>query len=78
MKKNITNAAALFAAALILGGFSNLPAKADAALAVNADTAALTDDDAISPLLYGIFLEDVNFAVDGGMYGELIKKGSFE
>lgn len=78
MKKNITHAAALFAAALILGGFSNLPAKADAALTVNADTTALTDADAISPLLYGIFLEDINFAVDGGMYGELIKNGSFE
>ena len=78
MRKNITHAAALFAAALVLGGFSNLPAKADAALNVNADTSALTDANAISPLLYGIFLEDINFAVDGGMYGELIKNGSFE
>lgn len=78
MKKNISHTAALFAAALILGGFSNLPAKADAALTVNADTSALTGANAISPLLYGIFLEDINFAVDGGMYGELIKNGSFE
>ncbi len=33
---------------------------------------------AISPLLYGIFLEDINHAVDGGMYTELIKNRSFE
>ena len=78
MKKNITHAAALFAAALVLGRFSNLSAKAEAELTVNADASALTDADAISPLLYGIFLEDINFAVDGGMYGELIKNGSFE
>lgn len=78
IKKNITHAAASFAVALVFGGFSNLPAKADAALTVNADTAALTDSDAISPLFYGIFFEDINFSVDGGMYWELIKNGSFE
>ncbi|MBO7402111.1 MAG: hypothetical protein J6U10_03870 [Lachnospiraceae bacterium] len=32
----------------------------------------------ISPLLYGIFLEDINHALDGGMYPELIKNRSFE
>lgn len=32
----------------------------------------------ISEHLYGIFLEDINFAVDGGMYAELIKNRSFE
>lgn len=32
----------------------------------------------ISEILYGIFLEDINFAVDGGMYAELIKNRSFE
>ena len=33
---------------------------------------------AISPLLYGIFLEDINFGADGGLNAELVKNGSFE
>lgn len=32
----------------------------------------------ISNLLYGLFLEDINFAADGGLYAELIKNRSFE
>jgi alpha-N-arabinofuranosidase len=33
---------------------------------------------AISPELWGIFFEDINFAADGGLYAELVKNGSFE
>ncbi|MCM1027124.1 MAG: hypothetical protein NC432_11860 [Roseburia sp.] len=32
----------------------------------------------VSPLLYGIFFEDINYAGDGGLYGELIANRSFE
>lgn len=32
----------------------------------------------ISDTLFGLFLEDINYAVDGGMYAELIKNRSFE
>lgn len=32
----------------------------------------------ISDMLYGLFFEDINFAADGGIYGELIKNRSFE
>ena len=32
----------------------------------------------ISDLLYGIFIEDINFAADGGLYAELVKNRSFE
>ena len=32
----------------------------------------------ISDLLYGIFFEDINFAADGGLYGELVINRSFE
>lgn len=32
----------------------------------------------ISPELFGIFLEDINCAVDGGLYAELLKNRSFE
>jgi len=33
---------------------------------------------AISPQMYGIFFEDINFAADGGLYPELVKNRSFE
>jgi len=33
---------------------------------------------AISPTLFGIFFEDINFAADGGLYPEMIKNRSFE
>lgn len=32
----------------------------------------------ISPLLMGIFFEDINYAADGGLYGELIQNRDFE
>ncbi|WP_214079521.1 MULTISPECIES: alpha-L-arabinofuranosidase C-terminal domain-containing protein [unclassified Mesotoga] len=32
----------------------------------------------ISPLLYGVFFEDINHAVDGGLYAELVRNRSFE
>lgn len=31
----------------------------------------------ISPMLYGLFFEDINFAGDGGIYGEYIKNRGF-
>ncbi len=32
----------------------------------------------ISPTMYGLFFEDINYAADGGLYGELVKNRSFE
>lgn len=32
----------------------------------------------ISPDLFGIFFEDISYAADGGLYGELVQNGSFE
>ncbi|MDE7326445.1 MAG: hypothetical protein K2N63_09230, partial [Lachnospiraceae bacterium] len=32
----------------------------------------------ISDMLYGIFIEDINFAADGGLYAELVQNRSFE
>ena len=32
----------------------------------------------VSPMLYGIFYEDINHAADGGIYAELIRNRSFE
>ena len=33
---------------------------------------------AISPDMYGIFFEDINFGADGGLYAELVKNRSFD
>jgi Carbohydrate binding domain len=33
---------------------------------------------AISPMLYGIFFEDINCSADGGLYAELIRNRNFE
>src|SRR5208282_4885289 len=32
----------------------------------------------ISPTMWGVFFEDVNFGADGGLYAELVKNRSFE
>lgn len=42
---------------------------------LSVDTADTYD---ISDILYGLFFEDINFAVDGGIYAEMIKNRSFE
>ncbi len=45
---------------------------------VHTDTVGLEESSQISDTLFGIFLEDINYAVDGGMYVEMIKNRSFE
>lgn len=45
---------------------------------VNTDISGLDESHQISDTLFGIFLEDINYAVDGGMYAELVKNRSFE
>lgn len=47
-------------------------------LEVDADQSKLDESSEISDILYGIFVEDINHTVDGGMYAEMIKNGSFE
>ena len=32
----------------------------------------------VSPNLYGIFFEDINFGADGGLYAEMVENRSFE
>lgn len=49
-------------------------AKSDFALTVDVSK----EEHAISPLLYGIFIEDINFAADGGLYAEMVQNRSFE
>lgn len=45
---------------------------------IHTDASALDASHAISDTLYGIFLEDINHALDGGLYAELVKNRSFE
>lgn len=48
----------------------------DAAIVVNAKTNSSSTK--ISDELFGIFLEDINYGVDGGLYAELVRNRSFE
>src|SRR5574344_694168 len=52
-------------------------------LAASADNAVLEADFSaaktpVSKDLFGIFYEDINYAADGGLYGELVQNRSFE
>lgn len=47
-------------------------------LNIDTDTSVLDESYDISEILYGIFFEDINFAIDGGIYAEMIKNRSFE
>lgn len=49
-----------------------------ASYVVHVDSSGLDESHAISDTLYGIFFEDINHALDGGLYAELIKNRSFE
>ncbi|MBN2163281.1 MAG: hypothetical protein JW713_10085 [Pontiellaceae bacterium] len=43
---------------------------------INIDCAKPTLE--LSPYLYGLFFEDINYAADGGLYAELVQNRSFE
>src|ERR1019366_8765270 len=50
---------------------------------LHAGTASITIDAAkpgprLNPRMYGIFLEEINHGVDGGLYAELIRNRGFE
>ncbi|MCX7986188.1 MAG: DUF1080 domain-containing protein [Bacteroidales bacterium] len=68
MKKHII---ALVLIVNILPAFTQ--EKVNAILKVNDDFKAI-----ISPHMYGIFFEDINFAGDGGLYAEMVRNRSFE
>ncbi len=54
--------------------FSVLIARGQRVLTVQADEKKFE----ISPTMWGVFFEDINFAADGGLYAEMIKNRSFE
>ncbi len=63
--------AALLGVLLCSAGFS---AESSVQLVVRADRPGAR----ISPTMYGVFFEDINFGADGGLYAELVKNRSFE
>ncbi len=52
------------------------PAYAQVPVKVTVDLT--TSGHPVSPLLHGIFFEDINFGADGGLYAELVQNRSFE
>ncbi len=70
MKKSKIVASSILAAALTLPGFSQTQASV---------TADFKDTQTpVSKNLFGIFYEDINYAADGGLYGEMVQNRSFE
>ncbi|MFT3786923.1 MAG: alpha-L-arabinofuranosidase C-terminal domain-containing protein [Tepidisphaeraceae bacterium] len=64
----------LFAAALSTAPAFGQPTESRGTLTVAVDKPGV----AISPSLYGIFFEEINFAGDGGIYAEMLRNRSFE
>ena len=64
----------LLLAALLLPGGMQVSAQDESVMVVQADKIGAE----IQPTMYGHFLEDINFAADGGLYAELVKNRSFE
>jgi alpha-L-arabinofuranosidase len=58
------------------GGPDGQDGTAPVAVAITGDATA--EGTPISPLLYGLFYEDINHAADGGLYAELVRNRSFE
>lgn len=77
-KKLMAIGSLLTVGSLLMPTSACMASQTNIALTINTDASALDASSKISPYLYGIFLEDINFAVDGGMYAQMIKNGSFE
>src|SRR6478736_6160835 len=69
----LANLWVLFASAMLLSFVANVPAEN---ALINVDTSR--PGPPINPRMYGIFLEEINHGVDGGLYGELSRNRGFE
>ncbi len=65
--------AAFLLLTVTISGYS-LGAEPAVTLSVQADQPGAK----ISPTMWGVFFEDINFGADGGLYAELVKNRSFE
>src|SRR5689334_13125262 len=66
--------AAVAAGAAVQAGQPPPAQSAAATLTVHADRRGIR----VSPLLYGLFFEEINHAGDGGLYAELVRNRAFE
>jgi alpha-L-arabinofuranosidase len=64
----------LLAGCLLFTGSAQTPSGRPDVFAVQVDRPGA----AISPEMFGVFFEDINFAADGGLYPERVKNRSFE
>lgn len=79
MKKSISKCIALLGAVSMVAGGCHVPRENTNTENAQAQIQVMPESGyAISEDLFGIFLEDINFAVDAGLYAELIKNRSFE
>lgn len=70
MKKTLSMVLAL----LFLALSANAHGERMATLCFNVEETTVP----MSPMLYGLFFEDINYAADGGLYAELLQNRSFE
>ena len=68
------SAAAGAVATALAGAAPAEAAPVPATLTIQADAPGVP----LSPVLYGIFFEDINYAADGGLYAEMVQNRSFE
>ncbi len=59
---------------IIMLAMVSVTVHAQVEITIDSDTPGVD----ISPMLYGIFYEDINHAADGGIYAELIRNRAFE
>ena len=64
--------------AALLVAAAPLAAQAQAATGPRIDIAVDRPKVRISPMLYGLMTEEINFSYEGGLYGELIRNRSFK
>src|ERR1035438_3670836 len=69
-KSKLTPAALCLLAAGVLGAQGNAPAV----LQIKAGEVAAR----VSPMLYGLMTEEINYSYDGGLYGELVRNRNFK
>ena len=74
LKLSVAASALAVAGWAVLAGFAPPQATQADVITVQVDQPGA----AISPSMYGVFFEDINFAADGGLYPELVKNRSFE
>ena len=67
MKRRLLTCAIAVASAMVAGAQTNV-------MDINTKKAGAK----IQDTMYGLFFEDINYAADGGLYGELVKNRSFE